>query len=267
MTLTAVQPRKSGDLPAVVSAITRRHLELLDAALPGRVTGLYLTGSLPLGDFHPHTSDIDGVVVTSGPVTELHQLRDIHAELAGGPAYDVVYLTVAELAGPPRRDRPAVFTLDGEFKEAPYGGPVSPVLWAELARGPIVVRENPGLEVYDDDAALRAFTRDNLTSYWVPRLDELNAHLDGAPDDAPVETEVFTWFVLGVPRLHALLTTGEFVSKTAAGHWAAERFGQWAGLCRRTIAARAGEPQAFTVADARDAVNLGRAILADALSG
>jgi hypothetical protein len=252
-------------LPAVVAELTGRHLEMLDAALPGRVTGLYLTGSLPLGDFHPHTSDIDGVVVVTEPVTELDVLREIHGELTGGPAYDVVYLTAAELALPPRRDRPAVFTLDGEFKTAPHGGPVTPVLWAELARRPVVVREHPGLEVYDDDAALRAFTRDNLASYWVPQTGELERHLDGLPDDAPVETWVLTWFVLGVPRLHALLATGEFVSKSAAGHWAARHFPRWAELCDRCVAARAGAPQSFTVADARAAVALSRAVVADVL--
>ncbi len=219
-------------LPDQVAAVTARHLELLDTALPGLATGLYLTGSVPLGDFQPNTSDIDGVVVVSEPVTgRLDVLREIHAKLAGGPAYDVVYLTAAELAAPPRRYRPAVFTLDGEFKDAPNGGPVTPVLWAELARGPVVVREHEGLEVYDDREALRAFTRDNLTSYWLPQTDELARHVDGMADDAPMEAWVVEWFVLGVPRLHALLATDEIVSKTAAGRWGAERFPAWAEPC------------------------------------
>jgi hypothetical protein len=141
-------------------------------------------------------------------------------------------------------DRPAVFTLDGEFKDAPNGGPVTPVLWAELARGPVVVREHEGLEVYDDHEALRAFTRDNLTSYWLPQTDELARHADGMADDAPMEAWVVECFVLGVPRLHALLATDEIVSKTAAGRWGAERFPAWAQLCGRCVASRAGSGRA-----------------------
>lgn len=48
--------------------LAARYLELIDTAAPGLVTGLYLTGSVALADFHPQTSDIDGVVVTSSRI-------------------------------------------------------------------------------------------------------------------------------------------------------------------------------------------------------
>jgi hypothetical protein len=113
------------ELPEVVTATTAQYLDPIDKALPGQVAGLYLTGSVPL---------------------------------------DVTYLTAAQLAVPPDPEKPVVFTLDGVFKVAPHGGPVSPVLWSEMARNAVPVRTAPGLVVHDDQQALRDFTRGNLTS-------------------------------------------------------------------------------------------------------
>jgi Nucleotidyltransferase domain/Domain of unknown function (DUF4111) len=252
-------------LPAEVAATTARHLELLDAAAPGLVTGLYLTGSVALGDFHPHTSDIDGVVVTSSRVTSPDLVQEVHAQLPDKPAYDVCYLTAEDLASPPRRDMPVVFTRDGEFRSIAGGGPVTPVLWSELARHAVAVRPCPGLVVTDDDAALRAFTVDNMSSYWRPHLDQVAAYLAGKPGDDPIGGWVVGWTVLGIPRLHALLATGAIVSKTAAGRYGAERFPQWAELCRRCVGERAGEAQRDTIADAASAVAFGRVVVEDAL--
>jgi hypothetical protein len=46
-------------LPAEVTAITGRFLELIDAGAPGLVTGLYLRGSLAFGEYFPGQSDVD----------------------------------------------------------------------------------------------------------------------------------------------------------------------------------------------------------------
>ncbi len=77
------------------------YLKLADEALPGEVLGLYLTGSLPLGDYHAGTSDIDGVVVVASPITDASVVKDVHAALPEKPYFDVTYLTAEELAAPP----------------------------------------------------------------------------------------------------------------------------------------------------------------------
>ncbi|HEU4947811.1 MAG TPA: hypothetical protein VFT31_11715 [Kribbella sp.] len=254
----------SATLPEAVASTTSLYLQLVDEALPGRVSGLYLTGSVPLGDFHPQTSDIDGVVILTEPLDDPDPVRSVHAALPSKPAFDVAYLTAADLALPPDRSKPVVFTLDGVFKEAPLGGPVSPVLWSEMARASLPVRTAPDLLVHDDQQALRDYTSANLMSYWVPTLDSIAEHIDGRPDHETLEEWVVPWCVLGVPRLHALLTTGEIVSKTAAGRHGAARFPAWASLCERCIDHRAGTTQTFTVRDARETVAFGRAVVADA---
>ena len=70
--------------------------------------------------------------------------------------------------------------------------------------------------------------------------------------------------VLGAPRLHATLTTGRIVSKTAAGAYAAERFPDHAQLAGRCVRWRAGEPEEFTMADGLRAAALIRAVVSTA---
>lgn len=44
------------------------YLEVADRLEPGLVEGLYLQGSIALGDYRPGVSDIDFVAVTSRPL-------------------------------------------------------------------------------------------------------------------------------------------------------------------------------------------------------
>jgi hypothetical protein len=79
-------------LPGDVESITSQYLELIDKALPEQVVGLYLTGSLPLGDYRPGRSDVDGVVVVAEPPKDVEAVREVHAQLPPKPAFDVTYL-------------------------------------------------------------------------------------------------------------------------------------------------------------------------------
>jgi hypothetical protein len=50
---------------SLVSEVASTYLSAVDAALPGFVQGLYLTGSVALDDFYPAWSDIDFVAVSA----------------------------------------------------------------------------------------------------------------------------------------------------------------------------------------------------------
>jgi hypothetical protein len=239
------------------------YLKLADEALPGEIGGLYLTGSLPLGDYRPGTSDIDGVVIVASPVTDASVVQDVHAALPDKPYFDVTYLTAEDLAAPPDPTKKVVFVMNGQLS-AKVGGPASPVLWSEMARQSIAVREVPGLVVHDDHQALVDYTRDNLTSYWEPLLGQLEAGATTRPDDEVLESWVIPWFVLGIPRLHALLSTGDIVSKTAAGEHALTHFPAYAELINRCLGSRAGAAHTFTVADVPSTLTFGREVIADA---
>ena len=76
------------DIPADVAAqLTALLVELLAgmrAALAENLVGVYLRGSLALGDFDPATSDVDVFTITERPLTpaEFAALATLHARLA-----------------------------------------------------------------------------------------------------------------------------------------------------------------------------------------
>jgi hypothetical protein len=61
---------------------------------------------------------------------------------------------------------------------------------------------------------------------------------------------MLAWVVLGPPRLHYTLATGDITSKAGAGGYLAAQFPQYAELALRTVAGRRGELVEYTAADA-----------------
>ncbi len=102
-------------------------------------------------------------------------------------------------------------------------------------------------------------------TYWEPQLNRLESYAAGLPHDQVLDGRIVPWHFLGVPRLHALLATGNIISKTAAGHHGIVEFPAYADLCTRAIRHRAGDPIVFTAADAVSTVAFGRTVIASAL--
>ncbi|MDQ2880922.1 MAG: hypothetical protein M3Y48_06590 [Actinomycetota bacterium] len=101
-----------------VDDVVRTHLDEIDAHAPGLLEGLYLTGSVAMGDFQPgralsrrgpsgaSASDIDFVAVTSRPLTKLDvtAVNRAHAQLARNrwrASFDGLYLTWSDLPRDP----------------------------------------------------------------------------------------------------------------------------------------------------------------------
>ncbi len=252
-------------LPADVTDVTSHFLRLIDDSSPGLVQGLYLRGSLGFGEYFGGRSDVDfTAILASWPdARQLDALVAAHAAVFAAhphPHFDGFHLLPEHLARPPEGcpDLPCMF--DGTFHPAGRID-LNPVSWHELASHGIAIR-GPALtpsELWTDDAALRAFTRGNLTSYWAGVAAALAAH----PAEASTPA-MAAWCVLGVSRLHHLLATGAMTSKCGAGRHALTAFGsQWhpivgealrarehpAGLSAyaRSPAARATDTTAFTV--------------------
>src|SRR5258708_36227131 len=83
-----------------VNAVMHELLTSMHAILGAQLTGMYLVGSLALGDFEPRDSDIDLVIVTVGALSDetvaalrdLHQRFDHHSTSAWAAHLDAVYL-------------------------------------------------------------------------------------------------------------------------------------------------------------------------------
>jgi hypothetical protein len=226
--------------PAEVSEVTGQFLRLIDASAPALIAGLYLRGSLGFGEYFAGQSDVDFTVILAGrpDAGQLDALAAAHAavfEAHPHPHFDGFHLVPEHLTSPPEQcpDLPCMFA--GTFHEAGRFD-VNLVSWHELARHGITIR-GPDLtaaDVWSDDAALRAFSHANLTSYWAGVSDALAAH----PAEAGTP-EAAAWCVLGVSRLHHLLATGAMTSKSGAGRHALAAFGtQWHPIVREALRAR-----------------------------
>src|SRR5688572_27197668 len=77
----------AGNLPDEVTDILNIFLVGVQAALKDNLVGVYLRGSLALGDFNPESSDLDLLAVTEQPVDEAEfaALAGLHARIAALP--------------------------------------------------------------------------------------------------------------------------------------------------------------------------------------
>lgn len=237
--------------PHEVRTVCEGHLALVDEAMPGLVEGLYLHGSLGFGEWYAGRSDVDFVAVTSRrpDVREVRALEGVHERLGDTfpqPAYDGFYATWDDLAAPVDRCPDVPCTLGGQWRDEGRFD-VNPVTWHELAGHGVTVRgpQLDAVRIWTDQQALRAYTHDNLRTYWADNV----ASLAQFPDEA-ARPDVVAWHVLGIPRLHHLLATDRLTSKDGAGRHVVEAFGErWRPLVAESLAYRATGARAGALTD------------------
>src|SRR5688572_12170643 len=214
------------NVPTEVAQLATCFLTVADSIVPGLIQGLYLTGSVALGDFLSHCSDVDFVAVSEHRPdrAELDGLAVAHeAVFRTHPKlyFDGTHLTWSDLRAGPNACAPAPFTHEGCF--SPSGSfSIDPVTWHELADHGLPLRGPPlaGVPVWRDDAALRAWTLRNWVEYWLPWI----AQYREGPAALHARPELVCWGVLGVARLHCTVATGCTISKTGAGQYALKAF-------------------------------------------
>jgi hypothetical protein len=229
-------------LPAEVDRVVTRYLALVDAAAPGLVEGLYLVGSVALGDFHPRSSDVDFIAVSSAPVDEgsRQALASVHADLAAEasrPAFEGIYVTLDELTRSPVNTAGPVHR-DGRLTVGPGGR--SPVEWATLAWHGVPVRgpDPAELAVRADTAELTAWTLENLDQYWKRWITRSKAPATRTAMAMLTDWGV-AWGVLGVSRQHYTVATGQITSKTGAGRYALGQFpARWHAVIEEALHCR-----------------------------
>ncbi|CAA9243563.1 MAG: hypothetical protein AVDCRST_MAG50-1780 [uncultured Acidimicrobiales bacterium] len=236
------------------------YLQLADRLLPGQITGFYLVGSAALGAFRPGRSDIDFIAVLDAALDrrELRRLRVAHlgsgvrstvralaaGDLALPGTCNGVYVPRSELAKPVSRIRPAASHTGPAFNVG-SAFDVNPVVWKVFHERGIALRGPQPAELGLDPEphTLRKWNLDNLNGYWTRWADM------AARGQAPVKPLtpsrwVRAWGVLGAPRLHRTVATGEVISKEEAGAYALETFGpRWKRVVDDALAYWRGEPE------------------------
>ncbi|MDQ3106330.1 MAG: nucleotidyltransferase domain-containing protein [Actinomycetota bacterium] len=229
-------------LPDLVERDVDRYLRLVDRLLPGRVVGLYVVGSVALGAYRRARSDIDLVVVCDGDLSAAEQRKVravqwmssvrtappalLRADLSVPGTVNATYVRSADLTKPVTSIEPLCTHVGHQFLTG-EGFDVNPVQWKTLADHGIAVRgdEPSRLGLDPEPGALREWNLRNLHGYWKPFAERLAARGPG-PGHRFRPRWITAWGVLGAPRLHHTIATGEVISKEAAGEYALATFDQ-----------------------------------------
>ena len=226
--------------PTPYPDVNRLLLELAAGArdvLGEQFTGLYLSGSLAVGDFNPDTSDIDFVVVTVGELPEavVSALAVLHAGLAtGGDPWaaklEGAYLPRASLRRHDPDDPPRPYVNEGRFQVAGLGDDW--VVNRYLLREYGIFVTGPELRLMIDPVGpddLRRAVSDELREWWAPML--------RTPDPRLAGRAYQVYAVLTMCRALHTLHTGTIASKPVAGRWAQGALDErWAGLIADALA-------------------------------
>jgi hypothetical protein len=232
-----VTPTPFADINAVLLDLHAR----IQAALGDRLVGIYLTGSLALGSFDRHTSDIDLLVLTGANLDDaaFGALAGMHAQFAAsrapwGAQIEAVYVPPAALRAAP----PAA-----EYPQIERGGPL---FRAPLEDGWVfqrhLLREH-GITIAGPDPRLLAepTRRDEMrpavaaiAGTW---LEQARSDPDWIAWARQRQNQVFV--VLTLCRMLYSLATGAVAAKPAAAAWARQALAEpWAEHIARTFAAR-----------------------------
>lgn len=230
-----------------VNAVLHGFATQLRAILGEHFRGMYLTGSLALGDFDPHTSDIDFIVLTDVALSSdlVEAVRDMHERFStSGSAWahriEAVYIPSEAL-------HPKPVPL-ASYPQVEKG---RPLFMAPLESGWIfqcyTLREH-GVPVAGPDVRplIGPMDPDDMRRSAAP-IAEL--WLEQAQHDPDWLAWVYerghqAFVVLTLCRLLYTLHTGSVASKPAAARWAVQALGPpWAALIERSLAEQNGSGQ------------------------
>jgi aminoglycoside adenylyltransferase-like protein len=210
-------------------------LSNMQSILGDHFVGLYLGGSLALGDFNPNRSDIDFVASTADelPPETIVALEEMHTGLWNTGAkwarkLDGSYVPQRVLCRWTSNDMPCPFVEEDQFYITHQG---SAVIQRHIIRQHGVVVAGPSPSTFIDlvdVAVLRHALRDNLEKWWRPLLD----------DPAWVQqSQKQPFAILTMCRALYTLEYGIVASKPVAARWAQQVTGeQWTELIEWALA-------------------------------
>jgi Domain of unknown function (DUF4111) len=222
-----------------VNTVLRDFESRIETILGNQFLGMYVSGSLALGDFAAERSDIDFVVMTESDLSDDHfsSLQALHARFNAG---DSLWATEVEAVYIPKGDMPR---HDPARARHPHvqRGPTNVlemdqlgsdwVLQRHILREHGIVVAGPALHPLIDpvppDDMRRAVI--DLMSHWWGSM---------RYDPAPFQRRGYqVYTVLTMCRILFTLEFGAVVSKPAAARWARNELGeQWPGLIERALA-------------------------------
>ena len=186
------------------------------------ISGIYLTGSITLDDFHPDKSDIDFLVVCTLPPGKDHfdQLRKVHQHIEKkykSPVLNGSYITLENLnIHQPHSE--VLHFQDGKFTKSVFE--MAPIKLYEIKKNAISLF---GMTVEDLPLVIQTkdvdkFLFDNINSYWKNWI-ESHSSFTKCRVLLMFFPRLTEWVILGLARQLFTLHTGMITSKTKAGHF------------------------------------------------
>jgi Domain of unknown function (DUF4111)/Nucleotidyltransferase domain len=195
----------------------------LKTLLADQLFGLYLYGSLALGDFNPQTSDVDFIVITHTDLSpdQIDQLRQLHTAFA---ASDSPYAHNLEAAYTPRAALNNRFPTEAQYpqveKENPFFLAPLEIGWPFQRH---TLREH-GRTILGSDLKTLIDPVDHADL-----VQSLTIILTGWQTQSQTDPSWLTWVndphaqafvVLTLCRSLYFLKNGDLASKPASAHWA-----------------------------------------------
>jgi predicted nucleotidyltransferase len=231
-------PRKTVPVPLQVSKLLKIFCDEVKAALNEKFLALYVFGSLAMGDFSKHQSDIDflALITTSIGPTEGKRLQAVHDKLRAtefGARLEGEYVTVSALG---------VEGIEGTVARCEEGVLLLDVSSKFSAENILDIRQN-AVVIYGPKprGVLPFVSLQSVKKAVQDSLKELNNELKRS------ELNDLKWLgsgVLNTCRTLYTLKTGKITSKSAGAKWALKTLSQeWRPLIKRSLAVRYGNYQ------------------------
>lgn len=225
-----------------VNAVANYFRSRVQAILGAQFVGMYLYGSLALGDFDPQHSDIDFIVVTAGDIDEASfaALRKLHDEFAAGVSpwsrrVEAAYIPQGAL----NHRTPTTARYPQLETERPLSREPLEIGWVfqrhslreygVVVAGPVPHTMIDPIDPGDMRQAVRA-----ITDMWLNDLQHNPSWLDWVR-----ERSAQAFVVLTLCRCLYALDRQTVASKPAAARWAQVALPErWLGLIERAQAGR-----------------------------
>lgn len=238
-------------IPNDVKYMMKQYAELFNHCFEDELEGIYLHGSLVLGDYKPGVSDIDFITITKTRFTEneLNKVSEIHSQFTKqfkNVELDGVYITSNEVGT-------RVDQTNGKNIHYNEGNVIynryfnfNPVTWYLFKEHGIHMYGPPASEfsVEIGETELRQYVLNNMNKYWEYRIKKLEAINYWHTVSKKAMNEEVEWTVLGLLRQFYTIQENGIVSKSKAGEYGIDRLEEkWHGIIREAVNIRSGAKQ------------------------
>ncbi len=227
--------------PRVTRPLVADLFNGISEILGDKLVGLYLGGSLAIGDFDEARSDLDFLVVVGHELSEddVRQLHELHVTIRAGNKnrlytnYEGVYMTTNQVEHPKTADMHAPHLgSDGHFQVEDHGADAIIDLWKIRKSGFVVYGASPDKVIGDisTDDMLQAKGR-LFKNWWLPKLKAKE----------PMDDEYQAYAVLTMARILYGVENHDEVSKKKSAAWCAARYPRHAELIRKALIWQSGD--------------------------